>query len=119
MSNTLLQGLNRFGAMAPRMIPSINSMAARALSAGQYSDTSYRVFTTSHRVPFTASEYAVPRAAVLAGLRSWLDSHDRNVSFPTDSPELYPRFDDFRRVRDRVDPDRVFGNAYLDRVLGS
>lgn len=32
--------------------------------------------------------------------------------------ERYPRFGDFRAVRDRLDPDRVFANAYLDRVLG-
>ncbi|MGX6605368.1 D-arabinono-1,4-lactone oxidase [Micromonosporaceae bacterium Da 78-11] len=31
----------------------------------------------------------------------------------------YPRFDDFLAVRDRLDPTRVFANAYLDRVLGS
>ena len=30
----------------------------------------------------------------------------------------YPRFDDARRVRDTVDPERRFANAYLDRVLG-
>ncbi|MEI5583165.1 MULTISPECIES: D-arabinono-1,4-lactone oxidase [unclassified Agromyces] len=30
----------------------------------------------------------------------------------------YPRFDDFLRVRDELDPDRRFANAYLDRVLG-
>ena len=30
----------------------------------------------------------------------------------------YPRFDDFTAVRDRLDPGRVFANAYLDRVLG-
>lgn len=33
--------------------------------------------------------------------------------------ERYPRFDDFLAVRDEVDPDRRFANAYLDRVLGS
>jgi L-gulono-1,4-lactone dehydrogenase len=31
---------------------------------------------------------------------------------------LYPRWDDFARVRSKLDPDRVFGNAYTDRVLG-
>ncbi|WP_298181357.1 D-arabinono-1,4-lactone oxidase [Saccharomonospora sp.] len=31
---------------------------------------------------------------------------------------LYPRFDDFRRLRAELDPHGVFGNAYLDRVLG-
>ncbi|SDT20251.1 D-arabinono-1,4-lactone oxidase [Microlunatus soli] len=29
----------------------------------------------------------------------------------------YPRFDDFRTVREDLDPQRVFGNDYLDRVL--
>jgi hypothetical protein len=32
--------------------------------------------------------------------------------------ELYPRFDDFRAARDRLDPERRFGNSYLERVLG-
>lgn len=30
----------------------------------------------------------------------------------------YPRFDDFVAARDRLDPDRVFANPYLTRVLG-
>ncbi|WP_295014847.1 D-arabinono-1,4-lactone oxidase [uncultured Microbacterium sp.] len=30
----------------------------------------------------------------------------------------YPRFDDFVALRDRLDPDRRFGNRYLERVLG-
>jgi FAD-linked oxidoreductase len=32
--------------------------------------------------------------------------------------ELYPRFGDFLAVRDRLDPERRFENAYLRRVLG-
>ncbi|MBD3942378.1 FAD-binding protein [Microbacterium sp. NEAU-LLC] len=32
--------------------------------------------------------------------------------------ERYPRFDDFTALRDRLDPERLFRNAYLDRVLG-
>lgn len=31
---------------------------------------------------------------------------------------LYPRIGDFRELRERVDPNRKFGNAFLDRVLG-
>jgi L-gulono-1,4-lactone dehydrogenase len=31
---------------------------------------------------------------------------------------LYPRFEDFRRVRAEVDPEYRFGNAYLGRVFG-
>jgi L-gulonolactone oxidase len=30
----------------------------------------------------------------------------------------YPRFDDFVAVRDKLDPQRVFGNDYLTQVLG-
>lgn len=33
--------------------------------------------------------------------------------------ERYPRFDDFLAVRDRLDPERRFGNGYLERVLGA
>ncbi|MEV4666714.1 D-arabinono-1,4-lactone oxidase [Microbacterium sp. LWO12-1.2] len=33
--------------------------------------------------------------------------------------ERYPRFDDFLALRDRLDPERRFGNRYLERVLGA
>ncbi|MGF2948653.1 D-arabinono-1,4-lactone oxidase [Microbacterium alcoholitolerans] len=32
--------------------------------------------------------------------------------------ERYPRFDDFAALRDRLDPERLFGNRHLERVLG-
>ncbi|MDQ0892920.1 D-arabinono-1,4-lactone oxidase [Agromyces ramosus] len=32
---------------------------------------------------------------------------------------VYPRFADFQRVRDELDPERRFANPYLDRVLGA
>ncbi len=31
----------------------------------------------------------------------------------------YPRFDEFVALRDRLDPDRVFGNRHLERILGA
>jgi len=31
---------------------------------------------------------------------------------------LYPRYDEFRRIRAEVDPEARFGNAYLTQVLG-
>jgi xylitol oxidase len=31
---------------------------------------------------------------------------------------LYPRWSDFRRLREQQDPDHTFGNAFLDGVLG-
>jgi xylitol oxidase len=42
--------------------------------------------------------------------------------FEMDAGELadaFPRLADFRALRDRVDPERVFGNAFVDRVLGT
>jgi L-gulonolactone oxidase len=35
-----------------------------------------------------------------------------------DLAALYPRFDDFRALRSELDPERVFTNPYLQRVLG-
>jgi L-gulonolactone oxidase len=32
---------------------------------------------------------------------------------------VYERFDDFVAVRDKLDPQRMFGNDYLTRVLGA
>ncbi|MBC9823782.1 D-arabinono-1,4-lactone oxidase [Terrabacter sp. MAHUQ-38] len=40
------------------------------------------------------------------------------VAEAADLEPMYPRMSDFRALRDRVDPDRTFGNAFLDRVLG-
>ena len=36
-----------------------------------------------------------------------------------DFERAYPRFGEFVALRDEVDPNRVFGNHYLERVLGS
>jgi L-gulono-1,4-lactone dehydrogenase len=33
--------------------------------------------------------------------------------------ERYPRFNDFLEIRDRLDPNRVFTNAYAERCLGA
>jgi len=44
------------------------------------------------------------------GKMHWRDAESLRAS--------YPRFDDFLAVRDRVDPDRVFGNDYTRRVFG-
>jgi len=36
----------------------------------------------------------------------------------TDASDCAPRFGEFLALRDRLDPERVFANAYLRRVLG-
>jgi FAD/FMN-containing dehydrogenase len=52
----------------------------------------------------------------LGGRPHWGKMHWRTA---TDLRPVYPRFDDFLRVRETCDPGRVFANDYLDRVLGS
>lgn len=42
-----------------------------------------------------------------------------NTRTAADLRPTYPRFNDFLAVRDRLDPDRLFANEYLVRVLGS
>ncbi|MGC9668190.1 D-arabinono-1,4-lactone oxidase [Planosporangium sp. 12N6] len=54
-------------------------------------------------------------ATDLGGRPHWGKQHFQDASF---LESAYPRFADFRAVRDRLDPGRVFANEYLDRVLG-
>ena len=50
------------------------------------------------------------------GRPHWGKLHNRTAE---DLAPVYPRWADFARVRDQVDPDRLFTNPYLKRVLGS
>jgi FAD-linked oxidoreductase len=183
LANTVFDAINRLTTRRPALIPRANAVAARALTARDYIDRSYRVFASPRRVVFREMEYAVPRAAVphvLAEIENWLARSDERIGFPVevrfaaadglwlstasgresgyvavhqyhrrphqayfdaveaiaadvggrphwgklhgrDAPSLraaYPRFDDFLAVRDKLDPQRVFGNQYLERVLG-
>ncbi|KQP55967.1 D-arabinono-1,4-lactone oxidase [Agreia sp. Leaf283] len=49
------------------------------------------------------------------GRPHWGKMHTRDSTALRD---MYPRYDDFLAVRDRLDPQRVFANPYLNRVLG-
>jgi FAD-linked oxidoreductase len=42
-----------------------------------------------------------------------------NTRTAADLAPAYPKFADFLNVREGLDPDRVFANDYLDRVLGT
>lgn len=67
---------------------------------------------TDHREIFREVE-AVMRAH--DGRPHWGKLHGRTAE---DLAPGYPRWADFAAVRDRLDPDRVFANDHLDRVLG-
>ena len=55
-------------------------------------------------------------ATDVGGRPHWGKLHFRDADSLRDS---YPRFDDFVALRDKLDPQRVFGNDYLTQVLGS
>lgn len=183
LSNTLFEGINRLGTLRPAVIPRLNRISARALSARRYTDRSYRVFCSRRRVVFREMEYAIPRAALPGALREidaavrrsgeqvafpvevrvaaaddvWLSTaygrdtayvavhqyhrrpHERYFGLveaimraadgrphwgklhtrrAADLQPMYPRFDAFLELRDRLDPGRRFGNPYLEQVLG-
>ena len=50
------------------------------------------------------------------GRPHWGKHHTRTAS---ELAPLYPEWDSFQAIRDRLDPDRTFTNAYLERVLGA
>jgi L-gulono-1,4-lactone dehydrogenase len=51
----------------------------------------------------------------LGGRPHWGKTHYRDAS---SLRSVYPHFDDFLAVRDNLDPDRVFANAYTRQVFG-
>jgi FAD/FMN-containing dehydrogenase len=86
------------------------------LSTAHGRETSYiavhRYYREDARDYFAAAE-AIFRAH--DGRPHWGKLHSRAAA---DLRPAFPRFDDFVAARDRLDPDRVFANDYLERVLG-
>jgi L-gulonolactone oxidase len=184
LSNKVFDAINRLTTRRPSLIPRANRIAARALSARDYIDRSYRVFASVRTVRFREMEYAVPREAVpfvLGEIEAHLARSGELIGFPVevrfaaaddlwlstatgretgyvavhqyhrrdhtsyfaaveaiarsvggrphwgklhartadDLRPVYPRFDDFVAVRDKLDPERRFGNEYLRQVLGA
>lgn len=70
-----------------------------------------------HRENPTAYFEAVEEIMLAYGGRPhWGKMHTRDAA---DLGGRYPRFGDFTALRDRLDPDRMFQNAHLERVLGA
>ena len=86
------------------------------LSTAQGRQTGYIAVHRYYREDPTAYFEAVEAIARAHGGRPhWGKMHFRTAD---DLRPAYPRFDDFLAVRDRLDPDGVFTNGYLRRVLG-
>lgn len=86
------------------------------LSTGSGRDSMYLAFHTHHRADH-AAYFAAVETVMRAheGRPHWGKLHTRQAD---GLAGLYPRFADFLAMRDRLDPDRVFANPYLRRVLG-
>jgi len=55
-------------------------------------------------------------AAGVGGRPHWGKLHTRDAAY---LGEVYPRFADFLRIRDEMDPGRRFANPYLEQVFGT
>jgi FAD-linked oxidoreductase len=87
LSNGVFELSNRLAAAAPRAVPAINAVAARALSGRTYCAPSADVFVTPRRVRFREMEYGVPRAAlrdVVGEIDAWLRRTREPVPFPVE-----------------------------------
>jgi FAD/FMN-containing dehydrogenase len=86
------------------------------LSTASGRDTAYIAVHRYWRVDPTAYLDAVEQIMLEHGGRPhWGKLHGLGVE---QLRERYPRFDDFVALRDQLDPERVFGNRHLERVLG-
>ena len=87
------------------------------LSPAQGRDVLWLAFHTNERTDHTGYFRAVEE--VLRGYDGrphWGKLHTRTAA---DLAPAYPAWDRFADMLDRLDPDRVFANPYLDRVLGA
>ncbi|MFG1624990.1 D-arabinono-1,4-lactone oxidase [Kribbella sp. NPDC049227] len=85
LSNKVFELTNRVAVRQPGLVPRINRIASRALSAREYVDASYKVFCSERNVIFRESEYAVPRenvVEVIRRLREWIDASGARIPFP-------------------------------------
>ncbi|MFI1994604.1 D-arabinono-1,4-lactone oxidase [Actinoplanes sp. NPDC020271] len=87
LSNTVFEGVCKIGRRFPGVVPTLNSLAARALSARSYTGRSDHVFCSARRVRFTEMEYEIPRAAlpeVIDALPRLIESLPFKVLFPVE-----------------------------------
>ena len=86
------------------------------LSTAYQRDSLYLAFHT-HRDADHLDYFALLEPIMRAhdGRPHWGKVHTRTAA---DLRPAYARFDDFLAMRDRLDPDRVFANPHLERILG-
>jgi L-gulonolactone oxidase len=85
LSNTVFGAVCSVGAVAPRVIPGVNRVSAKALSARTYTDIAPKVFISQRTVRFHEMEYAVPRSALpelFREIQAVIERSGERVSFP-------------------------------------
>ncbi|MEU5054482.1 MULTISPECIES: D-arabinono-1,4-lactone oxidase [unclassified Streptomyces] len=75
------------------------------IAVHMYKGAPYQAYFTAAERIFTAHE----------GRPHWGKVHTRDADYFS---TVYPRFGEFTELRDRLDPDRLFANDYLRRVIG-
>jgi FAD-linked oxidoreductase len=86
------------------------------LSTAHGRDTAYVAIHQYTGLPYRAYfDLFESVVAAVAGRPHWGKMHSLDAAR---LGPLYPRFDDFRRVRAEADPEDRFGNPYLSRVFG-
>ncbi|MEV6730926.1 MULTISPECIES: D-arabinono-1,4-lactone oxidase [unclassified Streptomyces] len=87
-----------------------------ALSTASGRETAYIAVHMYKGTPYQAYFTAAERIFTAHGGRPhWGKVHTRDAEY---FARVYPRFGEFTALRDRLDPERLFGNDYLRRVLG-
>lgn len=76
------------------------------IAVHMFRGTPYQAYFTAAERVFTAHE----------GRPHWGKVHTRDAEYFS---RVYPRFTEFTALRDRLDPERLFQNDYLRRVLGA
>jgi FAD-linked oxidoreductase len=87
------------------------------LSTAYGRDSAYIAIHVFHSAPH--EQYFTDVEAVMTsvgGRPHWGKMHTRDAEYLTSA---YPRMSEFAALRDQLDPDRRFANAYLRQVLGS
>ncbi|HEY8986119.1 MAG TPA: D-arabinono-1,4-lactone oxidase [Streptomyces sp.] len=86
------------------------------LSTASGRESGYIAVHTYRGMPFREYFAAAERIFTAHGGRPhWGKLHTRDADY---FAAAYPRFGEFTALRERLDPDRRFGNAYLRQVLG-
>lgn len=85
LGNAGHRALCEVGRVAPRTVPSLNRLAARAMGGGEYCERSDRVFVSPRRTRFREMEYAIALedfAEVFREVRRAVDHFGEAITFP-------------------------------------